>query len=209
MRARLALTSSGVLYEHREIVLRLKPPEMLAASPKGTVPVLILPGGRVIDQSLEIMLWALEQNDPNHWLSPQFTSIGDMLALIAANDGPFKQHLDRYKYPNRYLDEYQDQSDQTLFARSNREAAASWLMCLERFLKHDESSALFGTSVSLADMALLPFVRQFAHTDRDWFAMQPWPKLLAWLSRFETSVLFQSVMCKHPLWEAAPEISSS
>ncbi|RZJ25863.1 MAG: glutathione S-transferase, partial [Haliea sp.] len=101
MRARLALAVSAQPHELREIVLRNKPAAMLSASPKGTVPVLVLPDGQVLDESLDIMRWALGRNDPAQWLSPAGASHGAMDALIAGNDGTFKQHLDRYKYPNR------------------------------------------------------------------------------------------------------------
>jgi glutathione S-transferase len=201
MRARLALAVAGLPYELREVVLRDKPPEMMAASPKGTVPVLVLPGGEVIDQSLEIMLWALHQNDPAGWLTPQRASLADMLAVIAANDGPFKRHLDRYKYPNRYPNE--SGNDPAGFAQSHRNAAAQWLMEIEAMLVHHtpaEKAWLFGQSASLADMATLPFVRQFAHTDPAWFTAQPWPYLQSWLGQFETSDLYQRVMEKQAPW---------
>ena len=174
---------------------------MLAASPKGTVPVLVLPSGEVIAESLDIMLWALKQHDPEHWLQPpgreaNLASVADMLALIAANDGPLKHSLDRYKYPHRFAAEHQgvDISD---FAQRHRSLGAVWLHKLEPQL---DNGHLFGTRTSLADMALLPFVRQFAHTDTAWFAAQPWPHLQAWLAAFEASNLFASVMVKHPPW---------
>ena len=104
MRARLALAVSGQACELREVVLRNKPQGLLHASPKGTVPVLVLPTGQVLEQSLEIMLWALAQHDPEGWLIPSHGNLQDMLALIAECDGPFKQALDRCKYPSRYPD---------------------------------------------------------------------------------------------------------
>lgn len=231
MRARLALRVSGVQYELREVSLKSKPAEMLAASPKGTVPVLVLSNGQVIDESLDIMRWALAQSDPDGWLTQ--ASMEDMLTLIAANDGKFKHALERYKYPNRYPQEFGDyltlhsgqvsisvraepvEADATLrqaqgerkilqragsmkmFAAAQREKAASWLYTLEPRLN---AGRLFGSQASLADMAILPFVRQFAHTDAAWFAAQPWPQLQAWLTGFEISVLFESVMAKHQLW---------
>lgn len=201
MRARLALAVSGQRCELREVVLRSKAPEMLAASPKGTVPVLVLPGGEVIDESLDIMLWALGQNDPEGWLAPQHGSMADMQALISQNDGEFKQDLDRYKYPNRYLEEAAEETAR--FAMAHRSAGADWLGQLEPML--EQHGCLFGARASLADMALLPFVRQFAHTDAAWFAAQPWPRLQAWLAGFEVSALYQSVMEKHAPWRAAVE----
>lgn len=199
MRARLALAVSGQRCELREVVLRSKPPEMLAASPKGTVPVLVLPGGEVIDESLDVMLWALGQNDPEGWLAPQHGAMADMQALISQNDDEFKQHLDRYKYPNRYLDEAAEET--AGFAMVHRSAGADWLGQLERML--EQHGCLFGAHASLADMALLPFVRQFAHADAAWFAAQPWPRLQAWLAGFEASALYQGVMEKHAPWRAA------
>ena len=111
MRARLALAVSGLPLELREVTLRSKPPELLAASPKGTVPVLVLPDGEVIDESLDVMLWALRQHDPESWLEAAEASLDGMLALISECDGAFKQHLDRYKYPNRYAGEHADNAE--------------------------------------------------------------------------------------------------
>lgn len=193
MRARLALQVSGLQYELREVSLKNKPAEMLAASAKGTVPVLVLPDGQVIDESLDIMRWALSQNDPDGWLSP---ALDDMLALIAGNDGQFKHALDRYKYPNRYP--LESGGDVQAFALAQRFEAASWLQRLEPRLS---AGWLFGNQTSLADMATLPFVRQFAHTDVAWFAAQTWPQLQAWLTGFEASGLFEGVMAKHEPWQ--------
>jgi glutathione S-transferase len=200
MRARLALASSGLVVELREVVLRSKPAELLAASPKGTVPVLVLPGGEVIDESLDVMLWALRQHDPDGWLAGDLES---MTALIAGNDGDFKQRLDRYKYPNRFHAECvaEHGGDAEAFAALHRAAGAEWLSSLQHRLR--EQNWLFGDRASLADMAVLPFVRQFAHTDAVWFAAQPWPQLAAWLARFEASALYQGVMDKHAPWLAA------
>ena len=196
MRARLALAVSGQQVEHREIVLRNKPPELLAASPKGTVPVLVLAPGEVIEQSLDVMLWALRRNDPEGWLSA--APLDDMLALIFGNDGEFKQHLDRYKYPNRYREE--SGAEEKAFAQSQRAACSAWLGELETMLV---GGWLCGPKASLADMALLPFVRQFAHTDAKWFAMQPWPGLQKWLADFEASSLYAGVMGKQAVWKSA------
>ena len=197
MRARLALAVSGEPYELREVVLRDKPAELLAASPKGTVPVLVLPDGEVIEQSLDVMLWALRRHDPEGWLAPPRGSLDDMLALVSHNDGEFKRSLDRYKYPNRYPDE--SAGDVQAFALLHRAQGAAWLARLDGML---DGGWLFGARASLADMALLPFVRQFAHTDEAWFAAQPWPRLLAWLAGFEGGTRFQAVMEKHAPWGA-------
>ena len=192
IRARLALAISRVGYELREVSLKNKPAEMLAASAKGTVPVLVLPGGQVIDESLDIMRWALALNDPDGWLIP---ALDDMLALIADNDGKFKHALDRYKYPNRYP--LESDGDAHAFAMTQRLEAASCLQSLESHLSRGWQVWLCGPQPSLADIAILPFVRQFAHTDAAWFAVQPWPLLQAWLAGFKTSTLFGAAMAKH------------
>ena len=198
MRARLAISVSGQRVELREVILKNKPAELLAASPKGTVPVLVLQGGQVIDESLDVMLWALSQHDPENWLAPEPGNMADMLTLIAANDGAFKHSLDRYKYPNRFPTEHRD-VDARSFAQRHRSDGAAWLCTLEPQLARGH---LFGSRASLADMALLPFVRQFAHTDADWFAAQPWPRLQAWLAAFEASALYAGVMGKHLPWRS-------
>jgi UPF0176 protein len=188
IRARLALRAAQVPVVLREVVLRDKPAEMLVISPKGTVPVLQLPGGQVIEQSLEIMRWALAQSDPEGWLiqgDPQ-----SMQALIDINDGPFKALLDRYKYPERHPAEtaeaYREQAVELFLAR------------LEQNLS--DRSCLLGPSPSLADMAIAPFVRQFAQVDADWFASASLPALRAWLQRIVGSPLFDAVMAKHAPW---------
>ena len=189
MRARLALASAQLRCQLREVVLRDKPQALLEASPKGTVPVLVLPDGTVIDESLDIMLWALKQRDPDLWLVPEQGSQDQMLALIAENDGPFKGHLDRYKYPVRY---------DLATGLDDRDAAALWLQTLDQRLAF--SPYLFGNRPALADMAIAPFVRQYAHTDREWFRTRDWPALCRWLDTFLDSLLFQRIMQKHVRW---------
>ncbi|OJJ09435.1 glutathione S-transferase [Alphaproteobacteria bacterium AO1-B] len=189
MRARLALTSSGLTVELREIVLRDKAPEFLETSPSATVPCLKL-GTQVIDESLDIMVWALEQSDPDNWLEPETGSLDEMRALIATCDGPFKTHLDRYKYDTRYED-----ADKT----SERSAASEFLKELDRRL--DGRTWLFGAEPCLADFAILPFVRQFANADREWFDSQGWENLKAWLVAFEKSDRFAAIMPKFSKWE--------
>lgn len=207
MRARLALAVSGLPCEQREITLRQKPPEMLAASPKGTVPVLVLPDGAVIDESLAIMQWALAQQDPEGWLRGDAQTLQASLALIAHNDGPFKRDLDRYKYPNRFLDGPSVATGDavTAFAHGHRAAGTQWLHQLEGALQSTAKAQwLLGPQCALVDMALLPFVRQFAHVDPVWFATQPWPALATWLTRFEASQRFAEIMQKRAVWSAAP-----
>lgn len=190
MRARLAIAASGQICELREVLLRNKPAALLKASPKATVPVLVDVDGQVIDQSLDIMLWALRRNDPGAWLAPTLCDLEDMLALVAECDGEFKTHLDRYKYPQRYDEPNADE---------HRGRAADWLGRLDVRLKG--SSFLFGTHAALADMAIAPFVRQFAHVDSAWFQAQPWPNLHAWLDAWLASELFARVMQKYPPWQ--------
>jgi glutathione S-transferase len=195
MRARLALIASDTRCELREIVLRDKPAEMLAASPKGTVPVLVLADGAVLEQSLDIMLWALRRNDPQRWLQPDAGSADDLLALVAACDGDFKPQLDRYKYPGRFDDA----------EHAARERGAAFLRDLEARLS--ASPHLAGTHATWADAALMPFVRQFAMVDAAWFDAQPWPRLHAWLSAWTASDLFARAMPKYAPWKAgAPGI---
>ena len=181
MRARLALRYSCVPVQIVEVSLKAKPAEMLALSPKGTVPVLSV-GGRVIEESLEIMQWALAQHDPDDWLLQ-----GDprVLALIAENDQVFKHHLNRYKYAERYPEQPMEHY---------RAEGEVFLQTLEGLLA--ENDYLLAEQLSLADVALAPFVRQFAHVDREWFAGTPYRQLQAWLQRFLESPLFIAVMAK-------------
>ncbi|BDT67970.1 hypothetical protein os1_21510 [Comamonadaceae bacterium OS-1] len=192
MRARLALAVSGQTVELREVVLRNKPPELRTASPKATVPVLVLPDGRVIEQSLDIMRWALERHDPAGWLQ---APLAEMLALVAQVDGPFKHHLDRYKYPGRYED---DSCSRSL--DEHRDAVGH--MLAEWNQRLSGQPCLFGPHPTLADMATAPFVRQCAHVDAFWFAAQPWPQLQKWLADFEASALFEQVMQKFAPWQS-------
>ena len=189
MRARLALAVSGQTCELREVVLRNKPQGLLQASPKGTVPVLVLPDGRVLEHSLDIMLWTLARHDPEGWLTPSQGDVQSMLALIAECDGPFKQALDRCKYPSRY-----PEAD----PGAERAKAVAWLDTLEQRLAAQPH--LFGHHAALADMAIAPFVRQFAGIDADWWAAQPWPRLQDWLAQWQASGLLASVMHKLPAW---------
>ena len=192
MRARLALAASGVTVELREIVLRDKPPAMIEASPKATVPILVLADGRVIDESLDIMRWALAINDPQGWLPDDATARADIDTLVAINDGPFKLALDRYKYPNRYETETIDRDEQ-------RATVADVVAGYERRL--GRHAFIAGDKASLADFAVLPFVRQFAHVDRAWFDAQPWPHVIAWLDAFLASERFAAIMVKHARWQ--------
>jgi glutathione S-transferase len=183
IRARLALLASGIVCEIREVKLSAKPAEMVAISPKATVPVLELPDGRVIDQSLDIMRWALARNDPADWLERSDD------VLIDRNDGPFKYHLDRYKYPDRHDGD----------PAEHRTAGLDLLRPLEERL--GDSRYLCGDAMGLADAALMPFVRQFAETDRDWFDGLPLPHLQSWLRGLLDSSLFMAAMVRLAPWK--------
>ncbi|MCP4596880.1 glutathione S-transferase [Neptuniibacter sp.] len=190
MRARLAITVSTTQVELREVVLKNKPEEMLVASPKGTVPVLVLPDGKVIDESLDIMRWALGNSDPDNLLrnaSPEKQLT--IAELIEENDHIFKQHLDRYKYFDRF-----PELPQSYY----REQAEVTLLKLEQQLQ--QHNYLVGSECSLADLAIFPFIRQFAHVDKQWFDTAPYPALQKWLGYFLESKLFNSIMKKYPQW---------
>ncbi len=184
MRARMAVAVSGIQVELREVVLRDKPSEMLEASPKATVPVLVLPDGKVLEESLDIMRWALVQSDPEGWLGHEGHE------LISATDGPFKQALDRYKYPHRY-----GLTD----GLALRDAALAHLTHLNDPLA--DKAYLGGAKPAFTDIAIFPFVRQFAATDAEWFAARPLPALQSWLSSLVDSDLFAQIMVRYPQWK--------
>lgn len=184
MRARLALMSSGIKVELREILLRDKPPAFLETSPSATVPTLRM-NGRVLDESADIMVWALEQNDPQGLLDMPKEGWN----LIETNDSPFKTALDHAKYTSHFPE---------LDAEAERGKAAAFLVNLDQRLKGQTS--LFGVHPTIADLAILPFVRQFANTDREWFDAQVWPDLIAWLNRFTESAAFAQIMTKYVPW---------
>ncbi len=182
IRARMALAISEAEIEVRDILLRNKPPQMLEASPKGTVPVVVLADGKVIDESLDVMRWTLERSDPEGWLG----KVDD--ALLETNDGPFKHHLDRYKYATRHgtdPDEHRAECLAILQSMESRLAGSEWLA---------------GDTRGFTDTAIMPFIRQFANADREWFDAQPLPKIQAWLARQLNSELFKHVMIKRELW---------
>jgi len=188
MRARMALKYAGIAVEIREIALRDKPEEMLKDSPKATVPVLVLADGTVLEESLDIMRWALPQNDSDGWLA---TNNELTQQLIAENDGSFKQALDKYKYAIRFPEQS---------AEAYRAQGEVFLLKLEMLL--NESQFLLKDQVSLADIAIFPFVRQFSAVDSAWFETAPYPKLKAWLKRLVESELFISIMEKQPTYIA-------
>lgn len=190
MRARIAIYKSQQPVWLRDIVLSDKPAEMLAASPKGTVPVLITPNGTVIEESLEVMLWALSMNDPDDLL---FTGDDEMLAdmqtLIYRFDTEFKRCLENYKCAKRY-------SETNIIER--REACQGYIAQLEQRLTQHQY--LMADRESLADIALLPFIRQFARVERQWYLQSPYPHVRQWLTDYLQSNMFSKVMTKHELW---------
>jgi len=190
MRARFALLAADCACEWREVLLRDKPAALREASPKATVPVLVEPDGHVIDQSLEIMLWALRQRDPLQWLQLEHGTLAAMLALIDRCDSGFKHDLDRYKYPNRF---------QGADARQHRDAAMAFLDELDRRIV--VAGFLFGARPALADMAIAPFVRQFARVDSAWFDANAAAPLREWLAALTASPLWERAMHKQPPWK--------
>jgi glutathione S-transferase len=194
IRARLAIYISGYQCELREVILRDKPEAMIEASPKATVPVLVLADDNIIDQSLDIMLHVLSTNDPMGWLGIKPDTQLDMLRLIDETENDFKPHLDLYKYASRSTN-----PDPEL----HRTRACKFLDKLELLLSANKH--LFGKKLSLADFAILPFVRQFAQTDRAWFDVQHRPLLHPWLREFENSDIRSNVMEKYPAWTTGDE----
>jgi glutathione S-transferase len=196
MRARMALSYSDITVELREVVLREMPQELLDCSPKGTVPVLVLPDGRVIDESRDIMAWALARHDPHHWLPQDAGQQRVTRQLLDANDGPFKQDLDHYKYAVRYPEHppayYRAGGERFLGELEHRLGVQDWLT---------------GHAMQIADVAVFPFVRQFANVDRDWFDRAPYPCLQAWLERLVASKLFTGCMRKYPQWQAGDAVT--
>ena len=191
MRARMAIAYSGVDVELREVLLSNKPKSMLECSPKGTVPVLVLPDKTVIDESRDIICWALSQNDPDEWgLANNSSLMAIANELIDENDASFKQSLDQYKYhvshPEHSAEFYREKGEVFLKKLNVRLSATTYLL---------------GDKISIADIAIFPFVRQFAHVDREWFYQSSYTKLQDWLDDFLQSDLFEEVMQKHSMWE--------
>lgn len=191
MRARMALLIAGIEFDAHEVSLRDKPPEMLALSPKGSVPVMLLPGGQVLEQSWDIMGWALEQWASRWWHGAQ---TAENLDWLARNDGVFKHHLDRYKYPERF--------NETGQAGHREQALASFLRPLNSRL--EQSSFLGGSEPCATDLALFPFVRQFAAVEPAWFESEQLPALQAWLAGWLSNSLFAHCMQKLPSQTTVP-----
>jgi len=189
MRARIAIVNSGIAVELREVVLRNKPQQLLDISPKGTLPVLLLNDGSVIEESLDIMYWALAKADPTNWIIKD--SLSDIEQLIKYNDNEFKYYLDRYKYADRYPESKPDYY---------RQQAENFLIDLEQRLS--QHSFVCGNTCSLADIAIFPFIRQFANVDLNWFQASQYIKLKHWLTLHIESGLFHAIMEKYSAWSA-------
>ncbi|MFN7179237.1 glutathione S-transferase [Hyphomonas sp.] len=193
----MALAASGVPVRVREVLLRDKPPEMLAVSPKGTVPVLVQTDGLVIDESLDIMHWALAQNDPEGWMN---ADAAETARLIAQNDGPFKHALDRYKYADRHKTD----------AEGHRAAAIDILEGLAARIDA-KGGQLMGPAPTLADIAIFPFVRQFAAVDWTYWQAHAPSALQGWLAGHIASPRFHAVMAQYPVWQpgsAEPQLAT-
>ena len=188
MRARMAIHISGQRCELREVLLRDKPPSMLEYSAKGTVPVLILQDGKVIDESLDVIDWALNLNDPDDWQRSKDKE--KTKELIKINDGEFKYHLDRYKYSKRYENEDPE---------FHRKKCLKFIESINNELNNSEY--IFDDNISYADIVLLPFIRQFRIADIEWFDSLPYDNLKRWLSSFLGSSLLNSIMKKYDLWK--------
>ena len=187
MRARMALAAAGTEVMLREVLLKDKPAELLAASPKATVPVLVLSDGQIIEESLDVMQWALEYSDPLNWLE------GEALDSdwISACDGDFKHWLDRYKYADRYPGHT---------AEDYRQNAEAFIQRLEDQLSG--STWVGGDAANAIDVALFPFIRQFAGVDPSWWQQAPYPHVKQWLENWLNNALFSAIMAKYPRWES-------
>jgi glutathione S-transferase len=190
MRARMALVYSQTVVEIREIVLRDKPISMLEQSPKGTVPVVILNDGDLLEESLDIMHWALSKNDPEKWLPNTKTLNTEMADLIKQCDGEFKMNLDHYKYADRFPEHS---------ASDYRQLGEGFLKILNQQLS--TQAYLYGDRASIADIAIFPFIRQFAHVDKVWFDQSEYVHLKTWLAHHLASEYFLSTMQKFPQWK--------
>ena len=194
MRARMAINISNQKCEIREVLLRDKPTSMLEYSSKGTVPVLVLQSGEVIDESLDVIDWALNLNDPENWQRSKDNE--KTKELIKINDGEFKYHLDRYKYSKRY-----DNEDPEF----HRKKCLSFIEKVNSELQN--SKYIFDDAISYIDISLLPFIRQFRIADNEWFDELPYENVKSWLSNFLNSELLESIMSKHDLWKEGDEVT--
>jgi glutathione S-transferase len=195
MRAHMALKYSALNIELREVNLKAYPDEARLISAKATVPVLLLSDGAVMDESWDIVKWALQQKDPDHWMGPDNTYLLDAEILVETNDFSFKQDLDHYKYSDRFPEDSKEHY---------RQACEEFIEELEEMLS--EKIFLLSDSLSLADISIFPFVRQFSLVDKSWFEQAPYPKVQNWLNVLTTSTLFESVFQKHNIWKPGDSI---
>jgi glutathione S-transferase len=194
MRARMAIYTSQQKCEIREVLLKDKPPSMLGYSSKGTVPVLVLQSGNVIDESLDVIDWALDINDPYNWKRSKDSK--KTKELIEINDGDFKFHLDRYKYSKRYENEDPN---------FHREKCLTFIKMINKELEN--SKYIYDNEISYIDISLLPFIRQFRIADNVWFDELPYENVKSWLSNFLNSELLKSIMYKYDLWKEGDEVT--
>ncbi len=190
IRAHMALKYCGLKIELREVDLKDYPEQALQISPKATVPVLQLSDGTVMDESWDIVKWALQQNDPDHWSGDSNSYLQDAEMLIETNDFSFKEDLDHYKYAERFPEHSEEYY---------RQACEEFIEELEAML--NENDYLLGKHLSLADIGVFPFVRQFSLVDKNWFQQSPYPKVHHWLNNLTRSALFESVFQKHAIWK--------
>jgi len=196
MRAHMALKYAGIKTELREVELKSLPDELLSVSESATVPVLILDENTVMDESWDIVKWALSQNDPDNWLGEDDAYLLDAEILIETNDYSFKTDLDHYKYADQHPENTQ---------QYYRQQCVEFIEELEDMLS--ENNYLLGDTLSLADIGVFPFIRQFSLVDKDWFDQAPYPGVQRWLSGLIGSALFRDVFQKHQLWKAGDPVT--
>lgn len=197
MRARIAIFKSRKAVELRDVKLDNKPEAMLIASPKGTVPILVVSATEIIDESLDVMLWSLGQSDPDNLLGNQSdgsSELPSLLSFVNKYDQEFKGCIERYKCAKRYHEPNLVEC---------REACERYIQDLERRLS--QHKYVMGTHESLADIAIFPFIRQFAKVERQWYVQAPYPNLKKWLNKYLQSAMFNKVMAQYPIWEEGNE----
>lgn len=187
----MALHYAGIEVELREVLLSAKPAQMLAVSSKGTVPVLVLPNHQVLDESWDIVLWATQLNDPDNWCGKVNAFVEPATRLVSETDVAFKPWLDKYKYADRF-----PQQAEVYY----RQQCELFLAHLEARLRH--SRWLLGDRLSIADIGVFPFIRQFAGVDAGWFAESPYRRVRAWLQTILGTALFERVMVKRQPWQS-------
>jgi glutathione S-transferase len=187
----MALRNSGIKVELREVDLNDMPEQAINISTKATVPLLVFPDGTFIDESWDIVKWALSQNDPDNWLGEDTEHLLDAEMLIETNDFSFKEDLDHYKYADRYPEQS---------VELYRAACEEFIEELEEMLSNRDY--LLCDTISLADIGVFPFIRQFSLVDKDWFDQAPYPRVQHWLQNISETALFEHVFKKHDLWKS-------